>query len=77
MKITDKRKYDPVCFVNVPIGSIFKPFATSSRVYMKTSSVVNSDRDVISNAVMLENGFAHFFDDDMEVIPVDAELIIT
>lgn len=77
MKITDKRSCKTLCFSDVPNGQVFKTFATSSRVYMKTSDVVDSDRDVISNAVMLENGLAHLFDDNTEVVVVNAELIIT
>lgn len=76
MKITDKRTGKLVMFCHLRVGVVFKA-ASTEHFYMKTSRVEDVDGGVITNAVRLDNGLPHKFDDDTNVILVDAELIIT
>lgn len=75
MKITNNRK-NPIAFKGVSAGEVFTS-VTSPNFYIRTSEVMDDEGDVISNAVNLSNGLAHYFDGDIAVMVVDAELIIT
>lgn len=75
MKITDKR-HGTVAFKELSTGEVFKT-VTSPYYYIKTSSVIDCCDNVISNSTNLNNGLAHYFDDGIVVLVVEAELIIT
>lgn len=76
MKITDKRSGKRVLFCHLLVGTVFQT-PSSNYFYMKTSFVEDVDGEMITNAVRLDNGLPHRFDDDVEVVKYDAELIIT
>lgn len=76
MKITDKSSGKHTMFCRLRVGAVFKA-ASSDHFYMKTSIVDDDDGEVLTNAVRLDNGLSHKFDDDADVIIVEAELIIT
>lgn len=76
MKISDRRGTKGEMFRHLQMGTVFKGLHTNY-FYIKTSGTKDNDGEVITNAVRLDNGLAHYFDDDVEVIKVDAELIIT
>ena len=77
MKIADKRGSKQVVFCHLPVGAVFQYTTVVSHFYMKTSIVEDVDGEMITNAVRLDNGLPHKFDDDTKVIKVDAELVIT
>ena len=77
MKINDKRGGKQVMFCHLPVGAVFQSTSVVPQIYMKTSIVEDVDGEMITNAVRLDNGLPHKFDDDTKVIKVDAELVIT
>ena len=75
MKITNNRK-NPIAFKDVSAGEVFVS-VTSPNFYIRTSEVMDDEGNVISNSVNLETGLAHYFDGNIAVMVVNAELIIT
>lgn len=72
MKISDKRMKCTE-FEDLKVGQIF---LYNKEFYMKTtdSYCENNNYD---NSVCLSNGELNFFEDNQQVLPVSAELIIT
>lgn len=75
MKITDKVNKLTKRFCYVGMGQVFTP-KSSNNFYIRTSGVTDYEGRLLSNAVRLNDGLAHMFDVDEEVIVVDAELIV-
>ena len=77
MKVSDKRGVKQIMFCHLPVGAVFQSMSAAPNFYMKTSIVEDANGKMITNAVRLDNGLPHKFDDDTKVIKVEAELIIT
>jgi hypothetical protein len=75
MKITDRRCPKTAKFGHLQVGTVFK-HKLFEEFYIKTS-IVDDDNELIINAVRLDNGLATYFDDNDEIVKVDAELVIT
>lgn len=73
MEIIYKGK-NTVAYKMVPIGEAFSCRGT---LYMRTPEVVSRSTGTLYNAVSLDiDGFAYFNDND-EVIPVKAQLVVS
>ena len=75
MKITSKNSSKYNLFCHLRVGTVFKD-ASSGNLYMKISIVDDANGKVLANAVKLDNGYAGKFNDDAEIVKVDAELIV-
>lgn len=61
-------------FKTIAVGDIFSSY---NSLYMRTAEVQSTVTGNPYNAVNLENGFFHFFNDDYEVTPVKAQLVVS
>ena len=63
-----------VAFKNIKIGEVFSCYNT---LFMSTQEVLSASTGELYNAVSLDiDGFAYFNDND-EVIPVKAQLVVS
>lgn len=68
------KKKEKIAFKAITIGEVFSHTGT---LYMRTPEVVSRSTGTLYNAVSLDiDGFAYFNDND-EVIPVKAQLVIS
>lgn len=63
-----------VAFKTIAVGDIFSSY---NSLYMRTAEVQSTVTGNLYNAVDLENGFFHCFNDDYEVTPVEAQLVVS
>lgn len=63
-----------VAFKTIAVGDIFSSY---NSLYMRTAEVQSTVTGNPYNAVNLKNGFFHFFNDDYEVTPVKAQLVVS
>lgn len=61
-------------FKTIAIGDIFSSY---NSMYMRTAEVQSTVTGNPYNAVNLENGFFQYFNDDYEVTPVEAQLVVS
>lgn len=61
-------------FKTIAVEDIFSSY---NSLYMRTAEVQSTVTGNPYNAVNLENGFFHFFNDDYEVTPVKAQLVVS
>lgn len=75
MKIVDETPELGITFGQLVAGQCFKvPHGTY--YYLKMSAICNDEEEVTYNAVFLEDGEPTYFDDDQEVAPLDAKVVI-
>lgn len=63
-----------VAFKTIAVGDIFSSYDS---LYMRTAEVQSTVTGNPYNAVNLENGFFHYFNDDYEVARVEAQLVVS
>lgn len=63
-----------VAFKTIAVGDIFSSYDS---LYMRTAEVQSTVSGNPYNAVNLENGFFHYFNDDYEVTLVEAQLVVS
>lgn len=63
-----------VAYKTIAIGDIFSSYDS---LYMRTAEVQSVVSGNPYNAVNLENGFFHTFNNDYEVTPVEAQLVVS
>ena len=73
MEIIYKNK-KTVAYKMIPIGSVFSCCDT---LYISTQEVLSAGTGELSNAVSLDVGGFAYFDDNYEVTPVKAQVIIS
>ena len=82
MNITDRRKVNTeISFKNVKEGAMFAyrtqcDILFCEKTFTKPVQQIHSDNPLYINAVDLKNGELLYFDDDMTVTLVNAEVII-
>lgn len=78
MKIVDSCAPRKTEFKNIGVGEVFNDFDTYYMKMPKVAIMNVFDERIYNNAITLEEGGAEYalFDEDDEVIPVDAELVI-
>lgn len=73
MEIIYKNK-KMVAYKMIPIGEVFSFRGT---LYMSTQEVVSASTGELYNAVNMSIGGGDYFDDNAEVTPVKAQLVIS
>lgn len=63
-----------VVFKTIAVGDIFSSYDS---LYMRTAEVQSTVTGNPYNAVNLENGFFHYFNDDYKVARVEARLVVS
>lgn len=63
-----------VAFKTIAVGDIFSSYDS---LYMRTAEVQSTVTGNPYNAINLENGFFHYFNDDYEVARVEAQLVVS
>lgn len=78
MKIVDGCTPHKTEFKNIGIGEVFNDFDTYYMKVPKVATINVFDERIYNNAITLEEDGAEYtlFDEDDEVIPIDAELVI-
>lgn len=73
MEIAYKKK-EEIAFRLVVVGDVF---SRNDIFFMRTQNLLSKDTEVSYNAVNLNNGGFFYFDDNDEVHPVGAQLVIS
>lgn len=63
-----------VAFKMIAVGDIFSSYDS---LYMRSAEVQSTVTGNPYNAVNLDNGFFHYFNDDYEVDRVEAQLVVS